>query len=456
MKRKRGVVVSSSSDSSGTDSEEDEGDDDEEENEGDEEKEEDEEKTEEDDSDYEPSSTETDDDDDENEIDKDDDDDDEEEDTSDDDSFGSISDVVLLGLIDHLVGKANRSVSPLPTNVSPIRGTRSSNRNKKASKKTSLLTAPPFTPTSLKSLITLAVASEKGNFRDCGILHSLLSPLQELDNLIGMESLKMNIVEFILLHLQQPQLTVPNMRHVILTGSPGCGKTTVAGIIGRIICRLGGSDTDHVVFGTQGNMTGEYLGQTAPKTEALIRKAFGGVLVVDEASSLADGRKSSQDDSFSKSCIDTLNRMLSEHGEKFVCILAGYKTEIYRDILNINPGMSRRFSTRFELDHYGPEDLRQITCRKLASGGYILSEEGKEALTTAWFKENLTDFGNFGGDCENMVGLIVRAHSLRVFGQHTEFKMTLSRDDVNEGMARHLLLGQDKKPKNEMLYRMYT
>jgi stage V sporulation protein K len=428
-KRKR-VVVSSSEEEEG---DEDEGDSEDEEDEDEGDSDEDSEDKE-DSTDYEPSSSET--------------EEDKEDDDSDDSIFESLSDAVLVGLIDHLVGKANKTISPLPApKISAKR---------KMRKKSSSEIAPPFVPTSLKSLIDLAVTSEKRHFRDCGVLHSLLVPLQELQNLIGMESLKMDMVEFILLHLQQPQLTVPNMRHVILTGSPGCGKTTVAGIIGRIMCRLGGNDTDHVIFGTQGNMTGEYLGQTAPKTEALIRKAFGGVLVLDEASSLADGRKSSQDDSFSKSCIDTLNRMLSEHGDKFVCILAGYKTEIFRDILTINPGMSRRFSTRFELDNYGPEDLRQITCRKLSSDGYVLSDEGKDVLTTTWFKENLKHFSNFGGDCENMVALIVRAHSLRVFGQCTEFKMTLSRKDVQEGMARHLVLGQDSKPKNEMLYRMYT
>jgi hypothetical protein len=118
--------------------------------------------------------------------------------------------------------------------------------------------------------------------------------------------------------------------------------------------------------------------------------------------------------------------------------------------------MSRRFSTRFELDHYGPEDLRQITCRKLSGGGYILSKDGKNALTTEWFKENLLHFKNFGGDCENMVGNIIRSHSLRVFGQHTEFKMTLSLADVQAGMERHLALASGDKPKNEMLYQMYT
>jgi stage V sporulation protein K len=357
----------------------------------------------------------------------------EEEDEGDDDI--DIDNAVLLGLISHLIGKSAASgetITPL-VQQPPAKMKRHQPRKNEV--------APPFIPTSLKELIVLSTKSVKSKFRDCELLSSLLRPLQDLDSLVGMETLKLSITEFVLMQLQQGRVNMPNMRHIILTGSPGCGKTTVAGILGRIVCRLGGMDADHVIFGTQGNMIGEYLGQTAPKTEALIRKAFGGVLVLDEASSLADGRSPGQEDSFSKSCIDTLNRMLSEHGEKFVCILAGYKTEILRDILSINPGMSRRFSIRFELDNYSASDLRNITLFKLTSEGHFtLCQEAVECLSTEWFKRHILHFKNFGGDCETLVACITRLHCLRVFGQPVNKKSVLTMEDVRHGMERHLTL----------------
>ena len=264
---------------------------------------------------------------------------------------------------------------------------------------------------------------------DCFNLYNLLEPLRELDALVGLHSLKQSVVDFILLHLQADAINLPEMRHMIIAGPPGCGKTTVSTIIAKIMSRLSICETEKIVYGTQANMIGTFLGQTAPKSEELIRSAFGGVLVIDEASSLADGRSDQNSDSFSKSCIDTLNRMLSEHGDKFVCIVAGYKEEIYRDILSINPGMSRRFSTRFMIDPYTPEELLQIILRHVKRRGTTMTGE----ITVKWVQDNRKLFGNAGGDCMNIVDNIIMEHAKRSFGLLQ--KNVLTQEDIDKGLA---------------------
>lgn len=307
-----------------------------------------------------------------------------------------------------------------------------SNKRKRTSiqvKQNASLPTPPIRPTNLKTLIALCTLCKQNQYMDCDRLSALLEPMEELDQMVGLATIKQSIVDFVLLHLQSASISLPNMRHLIIAGPPGCGKTTVSTIIAKILARLDLCRTDKVVFGTQANMIGGFLGQTAPKTEALIRSAFGGVLVIDEASSLADGRSNQNSDSFSKSCIDTLNRMLSEYGDQFVCILAGYRTEIYRDILSINPGMDRRFATRFEIMQYTAPELleiihRQIEHRKTTLDGTIRME---------WVKENLHLFTNAGGDCLTLVDCIIMEHAKRSFGRGG--KNILTQIDVEAGLV---------------------
>jgi SpoVK/Ycf46/Vps4 family AAA+-type ATPase len=305
--------------------------------------------------------------------------------------------------------------------------------------------APPFVPQHLEDLICLAdICQEPHVFRDCATLGDLYEPLCALQRLVGMGSVKRCMFEYIMLRLQQ----VDNrMNHMVLAGPPGCGKTTVCTIIARILCRLGVCETENIVFGTQANMIAGYLGQTASKTEKLIRKAFGGVLVIDEASSLADGRSSGSSDSFSKSCLDTLNRMLSEHGDRFVCILAGYKEEIYRDILSVNPGMRRRFSVHLEVDPYTGEHLRQIVRDKIQERGFTCVD----IPPATWFHTHLSSFQNTGGDCQILVDKSIICRSLEVFGELN--KKELLRQNILDGhtlMTKHYVQEVDNIAHLEM------
>lgn len=342
----------------------------------------------------------------------------------------------------------NETAPPAPPDVPPRK------RKRKRSRKRRELPPPPFQPTDLQSLIQLAQrCSGRQLFRDCESLGRLLGPLRELEDMVGLASLKQAIVDYVIIHSQSDMLDLPAMRHMIIAGPPGCGKTTVSTIVAKVLAALEGAPESKVVFGTQANMIGGFLGQTAPKTEALIRSAFGGVLVIDEASSLADGRAEQNSDSFSKSCIDTLNRMLSEHGDKFICILAGYKTEIYRDILSINPGMDRRFATRFEIEPYSPPEILEILRRQLKKRGAALADGAEIPLD--WVRTHAPQLKHAGGDCMLIANRIMMAHARSAFGQLQ--KNVLTQADIGAGLQDFVknVLGDRQLPSNEPPAHMY-
>jgi hypothetical protein len=206
-------------------------------------------------------------------------------------------------------------------------------------------------------------------FRDGYRLPSLLPHLLELQNMVGLQKIKQQLVDLIV-HRVQEGLPKTYLGHVVIHGGPGVGKTTFANILAKILHALGDLKNSKVVHASAQNMIADFLGQTSGKTAALIKSAFGGVLLLDEASSLSDGRSSGNGDSFSKSAIDTLNRMLTEHGDKFVCVIAGYKDEIKRDLMDVNPGLARRFTTVFAMDKYTPAEMKEIAERRLDAKGF--------------------------------------------------------------------------------------
>lgn len=293
---------------------------------------------------------------------------------------------------------------------SDIRRTRKKRR--RAAIPNILLPPPPFVPNTLDELVELAVLSKERCFRDCQILPLLLQPLQQLQTMIGLKEIKQKIFDMLFLRLQKKYITLPQLGHILLCGAPGTGKTTLVQILAKILAAVGDLSSDKVVNGNASNMIASFLGQTAPKTEGLIKSAFGGVLVIDEANSIADGRSNGSGDSFSKSAIDTLNRHLTEDGDKFICILSGYKDEIERDIMSINPGLKRRFNNIFEMAGYTKQELHDISLLKLKEKKLTLAE-GVQLPLNIFIEKN---FPSFAGDATVLIDNIVLAHARNVFG----------------------------------------
>jgi hypothetical protein len=302
-------------------------------------------------------------------------------------------------------------------------------KRRRAALPNSILAPPPFVPKNLTELIDLARLTKKKVFRDCQRLFPLLQPLEDLHKLIGLTSLKQDIVDLLLMRLQKPISGTGShieMPHLVLTGDPGVGKTTVSRIIARLFNRLGLLASDKIVEFKPTTAISGFLGQTALKTESLIKSAFGGVLLIDEASSLTDGRSVGSGDSFSKSAIDTLNSMLTEHGDKFVAILAGYRDEIQRDFFSVNPGLSRRFPTRWHLDAYKPDELMKIASLKLNDKKYVFDSD--VIFNVSDFADTKKLFKNGGGSVGNLIDKIVVTVSCRTFGALD--KNSVTRDDV--------------------------
>jgi len=273
--------------------------------------------------------------------------------------------------------------------------------------------------------------SQRTNFRDCHSLHLLHDPLIELQKLVGLAKLKTKIFQLLFQRLQKSELTLPCFGHVLLYGPPGIGKTTLLSILAKIFAALGDIDSSKVVHGTASSLIAGFLGQTAPKTEEVIKSAFGGVLVIDEASSLSDGRSASSGDSFSKSCLDTLNRHLTENGHRFICVLAGYKAEIQQHILNVNPGLARRFVHVFEIEKYSSAELNQMALDKLQSRHLTLAPG-------VHFPNFLpTHFPHFGGDIVVLVDKVVDAHARAVFGKLE--KKLVNQLAIDQGFATFLV-----------------
>lgn len=166
----------------------------------------------------------------------------------------------------------------------------------------------------------------------------------------------------------------PSM-HMIFTGNPGTGKTTVARIVSRYLKAIGLLSGGQLVEVTRGDLVGQYVGHTAPLTQKAIQAALGGVLFIDEAYSLYRGR----DDSFGLEAIDALVKGMEDHRESLVVILAGYSREM-EEFLTANSGLRSRFPHIIEFPDYTPEELLEITKGIVKGKGYRLDPACEEPL----------------------------------------------------------------------------
>lgn len=260
---------------------------------------------------------------------------------------------------------------------------------------------------------------------DLRILNKLVNPLIELDNMIGMESVKQDIVDHILFKIQN--LSNSNdMMHTVIQGPPGVGKTQLAKIIGKIYLAMGILRNNKFIKATRSQLIAGYLGQTAKATQKMIDAARGGVLFIDEVYSLGNSEKR---DSFSKECIDTINENLTERKQDFICIIAGYKDEIENCFFAYNSGLERRFPVKFTIEPYNPTEIYDIFKKKVDDDDWMLDETVKEDF----FKDNYQDFKFFGGDMENLFTRCKRAHSRRLFSSSGIKKKVITNIDIKKG-----------------------
>jgi type VII secretion ATPase EccA len=208
-------------------------------------------------------------------------------------------------------------------------------------------------------------------------------PYQELDELIGLSSVKeevRSLANFVKLQKQREAKGLKTAKvsyHLVFYGSPGTGKTTVARIVGRIYKDLGVLKKGHTVETDRAGLVGEYVGKTGPKTDTVIMKALDGVLFIDEAYSLVPEGGSGND--YGQEAISTILKRMEDYRDRLVVIVAGYKNEMQR-FIDSNPGLKSRFNRYIDFPDYTPQELVDIFKMYMKRNQYTIADDAEELL----------------------------------------------------------------------------
>lgn len=257
--------------------------------------------------------------------------------------------------------------------------------------------------------------------------------LEELNSLVGLESVKKQvqaIKDRALFNqlLEEKGMTAPALSyHMAFTGNPGTGKTTVARILGKIFKNLGITSSDKFVEADRSALVGSHIGQTAPKTLDVCKSAYGGILFIDEAYSLADGGSND----FGKEALATLIQEMENNRDKLIVILAGYSHEMGR-LFDLNPGLKSRVGTIIEFPDYNVHDLVEIFNGTAKKASYHLEEDAQD-LVRDYFNDLVQNkdknFGN-GREARAFFEKLTSTQASRVVQTRPDDIFAISKEDV--------------------------
>jgi len=205
--------------------------------------------------------------------------------------------------------------------------------------------------------------------------------LAELDGLVGLAPVKAevklvtNLLRVERLRTERGLPVVEHSRHLVFTGNPGTGKTTVARLLAEVYRSLGVVEKGQLIETDRSGLVAGYIGQTATKVKEVFASALGGVLLIDEAHALARG----EDRDFGHEAIDMIVKLMEDHRDEVVLIVAGYPAQM-ADFLDANPGLRSRFPKTIYFDDYSNEELGRIFDDMAARAHYIPTDQARQAL----------------------------------------------------------------------------
>ena len=271
---------------------------------------------------------------------------------------------------------------------------------------------------------------------------SLEELLEKLDELIGLDDIKKNVkslINYVNIRKLRQEKELPNpplSLHMVFMGNPGTGKTTVARILGGLYRAIGVLSKGQLIEVDRSGLVAGFVGQTAIKTADVVKNALGGILFIDEAYSLAPDVGSGND--FGREAIETLLKMMEDHRDDLIIIVAGYSEQMER-FIGSNPGLESRFNRYFIFEDYNSDELFEIFRIMCEKSEYILTEEATQYARGHFREIYETRDENFGNarHVRNFFENIVTVHSDRVSAleNHTrEDLTTVVLEDLEEAV----------------------